>query len=49
MFHKQLLLTSSSAQNAGTTSVPTGVDISLDARGMPRSDGFPDIGAYEIQ
>jgi hypothetical protein len=39
----------SSAQNSGTTSVPAGVDISSDARGMPRSDGFPDIGAYEIQ
>jgi hypothetical protein len=37
----------SPAQNAGTTLVPFGVDISTDARGMLRSDKEPDIGAYE--
>jgi hypothetical protein len=40
---------SSPARDAGTTMIPSGVDISIDARGMPRSDGKPDIGAYEIQ
>jgi hypothetical protein len=39
----------SPARDAGTTMIPSGVDISIDARGMPRSDGKPDIGAYEIQ
>jgi predicted outer membrane repeat protein len=37
----------SPARDAGTTSVPAGVDISTDARGNARSDGKPDIGAYE--
>jgi hypothetical protein len=40
---------SGSARDAGTTSVPIGVDISTDAREVPRSDGRPDIGAYEVQ
>jgi predicted outer membrane repeat protein len=38
-----------SAHDAGTTAVPIGVDISTDARELPRSDGKPDIGAYEVQ
>jgi hypothetical protein len=36
-----------SAHNHGTTSVPGGVDISADARGVSRGTQ-PDIGAYEI-
>ncbi|MBN1128235.1 MAG: hypothetical protein JXA71_04580, partial [Chitinispirillaceae bacterium] len=39
----------SPARNAGTSNIPAGIDISTDARGMPRSDGKPDIGAYEVQ
>jgi hypothetical protein len=39
----------SPAKDAGTPTVPIGVDISKDARGMPRSGGKPDIGAYEVQ
>jgi hypothetical protein len=39
----------SPAKDAGTTNVPVGIDISTDARGFPRSDGKPDIGAYEVQ
>jgi hypothetical protein len=38
----------SPARNAGTATVPTGADISTDGRGMPRTDGQPDIGAYEV-
>jgi len=39
----------SPAKDAGTTSVPVGIDISTDARGVLRSDGKPDIGAFEVQ
>jgi hypothetical protein len=39
----------SPAKDAGTITVPTGVDISKDGRGMPRSDSKPDLGAYEVQ
>ena len=38
-----------SAHDNGTSNVPSGVDISIDARGFPRSDEKPDIGAFEIQ
>jgi hypothetical protein len=38
-----------SARNAGTSAVPAGIDISKDARGYPRADGLPDIGAFEVQ
>jgi hypothetical protein len=39
----------SPARDAGTTQVPAGVDILRDGNCMPRSDGKPDIGAYEVQ
>lgn len=39
----------SPARNSGTTAVPAGIAISTDARGFPRSDGHPDIGAFEVQ
>lgn len=39
----------SPAIDYGTMNVPAGVDISTDGRGLPRSDGRPDIGAYEVQ
>ncbi len=41
--------TAGSAYNTGTLDVPSGVDISTDARGLSRSDGMPDIGAFEVQ
>jgi hypothetical protein len=43
------IASNSPARDMGTTSVPSVVDISIDARGYVRSDGKPDIGAYEVQ
>jgi hypothetical protein len=37
------------ARNTGTASVPSGVDATRDARGYLRSDGLPDIGAFEVR
>jgi hypothetical protein len=41
------LAAGSPAINAGTTSVPVGVDISIDRTGRTR-DSQPDLGAYEV-
>jgi hypothetical protein len=39
----------SPARNRGTTNLPSGVNLSTDARGQPRSDNRPDIGSFEVQ